>query len=205
MIYQRKQYYLGGIDFDSQKDLLKCIRAIIKENPKFIDLREDLYEFMLDLLKLHPNAKQKIGCGVKSFRIDDDHFQVIRIDGSTTDFSFHRCVSGGLSKLRMFKVAAREAVQQQIDEFRSQFNWIDLIGKHVDHKNPSFNQIVEDFIKERKIDLELVEISGMGDEETTQFFSDIWLRRDFADYHKDHAILQLLDAKENMKKGLKIL
>ena len=204
MKYQKKTYNLGGQHFASQKDLIVCIKYLLKESPKYVDLEQDTQNFLLDLIQLHPAREQKIGCGIRSFQIHKDHFQIMRLDGGSTDFSYLKCLGREMTKLRLFKDAARQAIQYQIDEFKSQYSREELFGKHVDHKFP-FNNIVEDFIKKEKIDVELVEILGFDDNETDKRFADEELKRRFAIYHKEVATLQLLDWLENLKKGSKIL
>ncbi|AAG12662.1 RNA polymerase IIA largest subunit, putative; 12353-6556 [Arabidopsis thaliana] len=52
------------------------------------------------VLQLHPNSVEKIGPGVKGIRVakskhgDSCCFEVVRIDGTFEDFSYHKCVLG---------------------------------------------------------------------------------------------------------------
>ena len=55
--------------------------------------------FLLELLKKHPRAVEKIGAGVKHFTVENAKggtrcFYVIRADGSRSDFSFMKCLRG---------------------------------------------------------------------------------------------------------------
>jgi hypothetical protein len=202
---QKKNYYLGGVDFQSQKELVELIKYVLKTKTEFEDLDSTTTEIAKDLVNLHPRSKEKIGCGIRSIQVHNGHFQIMRVDGSSTDFSYKKCFESPISKLRLFKVAAREAIKSQITEFREQFSFDEWFGKHVDHVNPTFNMIVENFIKENNIDIESVEFGGFEDNETNQYFIDEELKNRFYEYHKLHAVLQLLDAQENLKKGSKIL
>lgn len=53
---------------------------------------------LLELLKRHPDATEKIGIGVDHFEVqeadyDTQCFRVVRIDGTWERFSFHVCVA----------------------------------------------------------------------------------------------------------------
>jgi len=70
---------------------------------------------------------------------------------------------------------------------------------HIDHKY-AFKNIVEEFCRDYKIDLENVEVYCRG---TKCYFKDTDLAESFFDYHMMNASLQVLEATENLKKGAK--
>ena len=63
-------------------------------------IKEQDSEFLSDGLKRHPQASEKIGCGVRRFYRDrapkfgTPCFWIERNDGSTEKFSFQNCVTG---------------------------------------------------------------------------------------------------------------
>ena len=57
------------------------------------------HKILYELLENHPKANEKIGCGVDYFYVQQSkwkmnqyNFMVKRINGSSTDFSFHKCL-----------------------------------------------------------------------------------------------------------------
>lgn len=70
---------------------------------------------------------------------------------------------------------------------------------HIDHRY-AFKNIVEEFCRDYKIDLENVDVYCRG---TKCYFKDTDLAESFFDYHMMNASLQVLNATENLKKGAK--
>ena len=70
---------------------------------------------------------------------------------------------------------------------------------HIDHKYP-FKNIVNEFCRDYKIDLENVDVYCKG---TKCYIRSTQIAEAFFDYHMMNATLQVLNAKENLKKGSK--
>jgi hypothetical protein len=70
---------------------------------------------------------------------------------------------------------------------------------HIDHKY-AFKNIVEEFCRSYKIDLENLDVYCRG---TKCYLRDTNLAEAFFDYHTMNASLQAVTAKENLKKGSK--
>lgn len=70
---------------------------------------------------------------------------------------------------------------------------------HIDHKYP-FKNIVEEFCRDYKIDLENVDVYCRG---TKCYLRDTQIAEAFFDYHMMNSTLQVLSAVENLKKGSK--
>ena len=87
------------------------------------------------LLLRHPEASDKIGCGVQRFFVDmTDHgtrcFWLERTDGSKTEFSYPSCISGRSPSLEQeFAEACREAVHHDLREAKKAFfgQWAHLV------------------------------------------------------------------------------
>jgi hypothetical protein len=141
------------------------------------DANEQDSQFLRNLLERHPEAHQKIGCGVKRFFRDStdegtDCFWLERDDGTTTDFSYKSCVNAkGKSLYQEFAEACRQAVQTYLDaakreHFEKHGNAegkvpCEVTGElvapyesHLDHKKPmTFQVIVATYIAARKIEI----------------------------------------------------
>jgi Protein of unknown function (DUF3223) len=80
------------------------------------------FEFLLWLLDRHPRASEKIGDGVASFTVQPiamgtRGFIIHRVDGSSTDFSYYKCISMPNDAAQVRK-AMRRAVADQVIEFK---------------------------------------------------------------------------------------
>jgi hypothetical protein len=118
-------------------------------------------EFLAWLLDRHPRAAAKIGCGVAGFTVHKSGmgtrcFYVVRLDGTTTEFSFPSCISAPAPVTRV-RLAMRRAVADQIIEFKHQavttaplvcamtgirLTWAQA---HVDHAPPVFIALADEW------------------------------------------------------------
>ena len=89
---------IGDRHFAKKGDAVAFFRAILNRyhpgdrvgEPDTLDLN--------NLLRLHTKADQKIGAGVDHFEVMDGGFgtkcfKVVRIDGSSDDFSYGHCIT----------------------------------------------------------------------------------------------------------------
>jgi hypothetical protein len=191
----------------TKTQLKEKAKAILNSHQLNTQLEGDDYIFIRSLIDGHPRAEQKIGGGIKTITVIQNprnrnvkQFELTRFDGTRTDFSYIRCISGQLTQRRLFNAACRTTIEPQINEFRSQFSPQENNGTHVDHKDPSFNVLVTTFIVENDINVKKVKINGFGDGEWRKEFDSKSLAKKFYDFHKERAILQLIPAKENLSK-----
>jgi uncharacterized protein DUF3223 len=162
----RGPYQLGTEIFRTKEEANAYIQEILYRYEDGQELDEDDLEFMVEVLKHHPRAEEKIGVGVRGIRVQREtqwgtmQFAVIRTDGSDTDFSFKKCLYP-VSKLQVFKKACRDVVANRIKQFRyGQFarsasgslvcpitaETMTRVGSHVDHVPPqTFDSLVEQF------------------------------------------------------------
>lgn len=111
-------------------------------------------------------------------------------------------------------IAMRQIIEPQIRTFRTSVNrqlkkkplkcimsgeFINSGEFHIDHKYP-FKNLVEEWCREEKIDLERIDVYCKG---TKCYFKDTLLAESWFDYHMINAQLQALSAKSNLKKGSK--
>lgn len=112
-------------------------------------------------------------------------------------------------------VAMRQIIEPQIRTFKQSVNRQLQRGKplkcpiskefisagewHADHVYP-FKNLVEEWARSEKIDLERIEVYCRG---TKCYFKNTELAESWWDYHQVNARLQALNAKENLKKGAK--
>ena len=206
---------LGGVEYKSKSDVFDECRRIRGDftslNPRAITHAQDVL-FLHDLVAMHPEASEKIGSGIASFRVASDGrlgvcFWIDRSDGTSTDFSFNRCLSP--SPWRLFSDAARTAVQPQIDSVRSGI----VFGKsvcavsgellqpgstHVDHSYPmTFSALLLSWISVRNLNWQSVEVSR-EDGQTVRRFVDSMVESDWSRFHLNRATLRTVTAKQNL-------
>lgn len=180
---------------------------------------------LYELLKSHPKANEKIGCGVDYFfvqrskwKTNQFNFMIYRLDGSTTDFSFHKCFTPNMpsSKNINFPIIFRNTVKDQIDDFRtSAFN---VVGKgdkficsqtnlkfkkiysHVDHVYPlTFESIYNEFINLNKLNLNEIKLSNDKGNSEARHIIDQNIVNAFSEFHKTRAVLRIVCSSANLQ------
>lgn len=94
-----KSHNIGPHNFDTQAAAVAFIQQVLYRHPLLEPITGDDHPFLLELLKKHPYAGEKVGVGVKHFTVENAKggtrcFYITRIDGSRSDFSFMKCLRG---------------------------------------------------------------------------------------------------------------
>lgn len=213
-----RRFVLGGELFPTKTSVLercKKIRGPYKPGVprRIVDPQE--VAFLQDLLKLHPRSEKKRGVGIRGFRVAADSqmgvcFWVDRIDGTSTDFSFNECLSGG-NRWADFRAAARKAVLDQVLDFKmknlvygetrcaASGALLEPGSTHVDHEAPrTFEVLLDEFLTETGLDWNSVRVSSGVDGSTVKEFLDSRLRESWSQFHRERAVLRLVTRTENL-------
>lgn len=88
----------GELHFERRGDAIAFLNAILQKYDVGDKLNAADTKVLLDALAHHPEAKDKIGCGVSGFSVRSADFGtkcfwVNRTDGTTEKFSHKACVS----------------------------------------------------------------------------------------------------------------
>lgn len=213
----RTTYDVGGKVFPNKEAIANYVRWIIELTPD--GPVTEGFDWLCELAKRHTYADIKIGCGIKEFRVGINEYwgkhrvlTLVRTDGSETDFSWRECVWPTPHKRRV-KNACRTAVSEQVAQFAAvAFNEVDtptceLTGVplspghvHVDHDNPTFDEIVDAWIGESGLFYDDIQVAGLEDGEMRDRFADYELASSFATYHRLNARLRLLSPAANMSR-----
>lgn len=172
---------------------------------------------MLKVLKMHPHAVFKIKDGIQGFTVGYAQygtkcFKLMRPDGSTTDFSYIKCIAGTkFNKKADFNAACRQAIKDIIYDFKKRelagggavcpYHGTELTWKnsHVDHAPPNtFKEIVKSFLVCKRLDWKAIPIGGKVDNATEKYFKAKKMRDMFVEYHNELADLRLISAKANL-------
>jgi len=215
----------SGRVFSSKKDAKMFFKNMLSRYRNKQEISSDDAPLLRVLLERHPEAVEKIGCGVKRFYRDGtgmgtDCFWIERDDGSKTDFSYISCVDAKSNSLyQEFAEACRQAVQADLDHAKVRHfevhgngegkvrcevsgEMVGLKESHLDHAKPmTFQVIVQTFITANKIEIALEMLSEPADHQFVTTFVDEDLARRFREYHRGVMQLRIIKAKENLSLG----
>jgi len=184
------------------------VREIVASTPAGRDVSAEHHAFLLDLLRHHPDAANKIGCGVAAFFTRENDFgkkalALRRIDGVLVDFSWVKCIDGD-SQHKNITAAFRTAIRAQVRQFKQRaltasstcpLSGVPLTwdNSHVDHHIP-FRVLLTSFLDKEKLILNDVQVDQRE-------LIDIELRQRWRSFHEDTAVLRLISATENLKRA----
>jgi len=110
--------------YNTKESLKRDIQKIFSSSEYGLNefVNEEHKNILNDLLKYHPYYKEKIGCGILGFKIyltkyKNKSFRLIRVDGSSTDFSYLKCITNP-SLLTKIKHCCRSAINKDILIFK---------------------------------------------------------------------------------------
>jgi len=94
-----KSHTIGPHTFGTQAAAITFIQEVLYRHPLLEPIKGDDHAFLLELLKKHPNAAEKVGAGVRHFTVEKAKggtqcFYITRVDGSRSDFSSMKCLRG---------------------------------------------------------------------------------------------------------------
>jgi hypothetical protein len=132
-----------------------------------------------------------------------------RHDGSQEDLSYRECITPN-TEYSILQKALRMEIQDQIDEFRIQHKLTTLCSickntlnknNHVDHDNPQFIELVDNFIKPN---MNLI-IQHEDQDCATKKPNKVWLKdrilaNKWCEFHKTNASLRMTCATCNLKR-----
>ena len=217
------EYTAGPFSWATKKEAGLFFSEWLKEaQPVQIVTSTERHQCLLDLIKQHPEAKNKIGVGIYRFEIrqnpifrNQNTFYLIRVDGTSTDFSFRSCISGKKKTAwASFCCAARNAVADQILVFKSAAfmaadrpacgitgNPVAWNNCHVDHV-VEFSELLRRFVEQHNIDVDTA-IKPSSDMQIVAGFACDDLRRKWCEYHHSFAELRLTTPEANLSRKTK--
>ena len=212
-----KSYLINGRNFKSKTAAGDYIRSIVdryRDNQSIIG--ED-FEFLSELVLMHEESQQKIGCGISEIFITHEaeyggqnrHFNIRRIDGTTTDFSWKKCLEANNPSKDIYN-ALRQAIKDQIIKFKELSSYIGtqcpLSGEilttsncHVDHIKPdSFLNLVNEFLAHKKININYIKISDPSDNQLVAELVDEQFKIEWQNFHRSKCKLRVISKTANL-------
>lgn len=217
----RKSLKIGNIEFKSQQEAINHFKKILNDCRKNETIVDESHAMLFSLVERHPDAIQKIGCGIKRFykapaEGGTSCFWIERNDGSKTDFSFYKAVKAKSNSLyQEFSEACRKSVQYDLviakeEHFRKYAveekvkcevsgDKVAIYECHLDHKSPfTFQVIVESFITANKIEISSNMLSIIKDGQFQTEFLDLKIKELFREYHNKIAKLRIVKSNINL-------
>lgn len=204
--------------YSSKAEVKRKVQTILNKYPLNIWINKEDSEMLLDLLTLHKEYESKKGVGICGFKVQEMEwkqrgFVLYRIDGSHTDFSYLKCLNPP-TLIQMIKQACRSAIEEDIIYFKKQqFDLNPIIicpltnlkttfySSHVDHHNPTFKKIFDEWIKDKNINSE--DINPSEDNSIKTYFVNKELTESFRLFHNSIAELRILSPKGNLEREKK--
>lgn len=216
----KKNYEIYNINFTSKKDVEATAREILYKDIVDTYLNKEDFNFMMAYFEyFHIDWEQKKGqSGIKHIIRKNDNwrkpcFWIKRYDDSETDISFKISSIEKKNFYREFSAAMREAVHDQIRDFKKNsflnneilicpINNIEVTINqcHVDHHNPSFDDLVKQFIDVNKVKLTNELFPPSEDGRMHYMITDNNLTKGFYDFHLSKARLRITSANGNLSK-----
>lgn len=213
------KYTINNIGFKTEKSVQEYAKNILYYGSVNSVLSEEEFNFMYSYFEsIHHEWKMKLGNGIKSIhRVLDKvygkyrSFEIERLDGSRTDISYIIQNIKAPNLKNDFNKALRYVVMPQILEFKkNKFNErkihicpftneeINFSNCHIDHFNPSFDELVNSFVTENKINNLSDVLEPSKDNQTISEISNKHIAELFFDYHLKNANLQAVSVKANL-------
>lgn len=212
-------YLIGNTKFKNKNELFEYVKSILKRyNIGDVVNKEDM-DFMINLLYQHPNVNKKTQYEITSIYISDNPiypgnkskgFHLRYIDGSSTDFSYRKCINIPTHRLRVIS-ACRAAVDPYIFAFKqTMFKNGNIICPdtqqiltfktcHVDHKAPyTFATLIDMFLKKENITFDEIKLKEHENNQYCEQFQDTILSKKWIDFHNKYACLEIVSTKTNL-------
>jgi Protein of unknown function (DUF3223) len=204
---------IDGMAFPTIGSFKVYVQKLLTDLPQGVVIEEPYHSFLCQLVKRHHEAADKIGSGVKYFKVltntnyggKNRCFYLFRTDGTHTDFSYQKCVST-LTPWEEYTDALRATVMDQIMEAReAAFGNQDEIlcpiknimitrsVTYIDHTVPdTFAALVERFHDEEWIHEENPPLTEGGDNSCGRRLVDKGLEERWKYFHRMNAKLRVI-------------
>ena len=217
----KRKYYIGDLEFKTKKECENYTRNIINDLGCCVIQKDNThFSFFASLIQNHPEYEDKKGVGIDYFYIEHNplirkNYQmgIKRLDGSEIVFSWVYCCQFRERTTSDYLLKAmREAIKYDTIKYKQQSDLICNFCKtekelyenyHVDHHNPSFQTLKDNFLKLTKKQVPL----SFGDCKKYNVIifkdEDEEFKNDWVDYHNKNCNFQILCRDCNLRKKKK--
>lgn len=216
---------IGGLSFATKGAAYEHFRQMLYRHEVGSTILDPDATELSWLLERHPEFQDKLGAGVKRFSLRNALygtrcFEIVRTDGSITDFSFKSCIDGKRpSDLSEAITALRAEVADDIMQkkrawFRDYGNdegkvpcaitgaRISIEEAHADHAPPrSFGTLAIAFLEARCITPDRAFVTPPGDNQYQPRMADRTLADIWRGYHHKMAVLRVVAKGANLARA----
>jgi hypothetical protein len=208
-----KPVTIDGMVFPTSGVFKIYVQKLLNDLPQGVVIEEPYHAFLCQLVKRHPEAADKIGSGIKHFKVltntnyggKNRCFYLFRTDGTHTDFSYQKCVATPTA-WQEYTDALRAGVMDQMIEAREgAFGSNEEINcpirktpmtrsvSYTDHVAPdTFVALVERFNDEEWIHEENPPQTEGGDNACSRRLSDKGFEERWKYFHRMNAKLRVI-------------
>jgi Protein of unknown function (DUF3223) len=117
---------LGDRQFPSKAAALRYIKHLRLTHRLDVPLGDPYHAQVCDLISHHPGCDEKVGAGIDHFTVSlspwgNREFHLHRVDGTSVNFSYTKCLEPKAPALREAKLAMRREVQDEISAAKWQW------------------------------------------------------------------------------------
>jgi hypothetical protein len=213
---------IGGLSFPSKTAAVEYFKATLHRHSIGARVPDPDNTELGWLLERHPNYQDKAGCGVQHFSVRDAIygtrcFEIVRTDGSKTDFSYITCLNGKAPSPESEALGAlrAEVASDILDKKREFFQErgdnqgmvpcaitgvpVTFEGSHADHAPPRpFGTLALTFLKARGITPSAELITPSADNQYEPRLRDRALAEAWRTYHHDLAVIRVVAKGANL-------
>ena len=217
------KYTLGGMEFPHKKDAEAYVRYILhshklKEGESWVVEDPTAKNVLIALFESHPGLEHKIPEGrgnIEKVFIQRerkmDQFWVKLKNGRAVVMSYQKCFMASPKTYykKCVTDAFRALIGVQCAEYKTDMlkgapvgqcaysgKWFPAEELEVDHASPAFSEMVSNFMKERGLKFQDIEVE-YSDKTCVNEIKDLELKKAFWDYHKKNAVLVLIHKELN--------
>src|SRR6476646_11537962 len=214
---------IGALRFPTRKAAAEHFRKILYGYPLYERIPEPDATHLHWLLERHHEFAQKAGAGIDHFTVVNTiysalGFNIIRVDGSTADFSYITALDGKMPSARREMLASlRWEVESDIlrakgDYFRQHADGDGTVAcaitgrrvtykqSHADHAPPYyFGTLADLFLAARAIEPTYDLLEPSADHQITRLLADRKLAEDWRAYHHKLAVIRVVEAYKNVE------
>ena len=209
---------VGNLRFKSKKEAEEYFRSICDRYAVGQRIPDPDHTRLIWLLARHASADEKVGGGVDHFSVTNMPpyntlcFQIVRKDGTATEFSAPDCVDGkDASQLKEMRKACRAVVGDDVIALRRSYFEkhgacapCQITGKIITsheadaHHAPPFERLVDEFLVSHKIELS-ADLVVYKDNQYAPRFKDAALSEAWRKYHATMAVILMVAKSEHRK------
>ncbi len=213
------QFTLGEFTYSSKNELKLRLSKYLQATPSGHVITDySKIKLLTDLLYLHYDYSRKIGLGIKFFFVKRNDvgsgkcFAIRRTDDSIETFSYKSCLDGDTqTKKAKTLEALRFVIKGHMRAYRESLIYPTHCALsnepinspfelHVDHVNPTFYEIVTEYLHSKSMELEDIKIIGNGESIKLRNRN---ISEEFYRFHAGKAVYQALTRDAHIEKTKK--